>query len=352
MRIVLDGTALSVPHSGIGRYVRELAAHLPLARPGAEILTLADPNVTGGGSVLDRRWWSLGLPRQLKKAEAQLFHGTDFAVPLLGRIPSVLTIHDLSPLRAAEWNMSPPTKRIARRLPRMIKRARVVVVPSERVRQEVIERFGVHAAKVLVTPLATSDVFQPPSDRCPLPKPAHPPCILFVGKRDPRKNLPRLLRAFAASTKLGDQVMVLAGTPGPSDPEIQRELVTLGIQSRVWITGPCSEKALATLYGHARLVVYPSLYEGFGLPVLEAMACGAPVLTTRDTACADVAGDAAYLVNAESEEELTAGMEAVLGDGDVAASLRRKGLARARQFSWTRTAELTWQAYEIALSSG
>jgi len=352
MRIVLDGTALSVPHSGIGRYVRELAAHLPLVRPGAEIVMLADPNVAGGGSMLDRRWWSIGLPRRLRQFQPELFHGTDFAVPLLGSTPSVLTIHDLSPLRAAEWNMPASAKRIARRLPRMIARSRVVVVPSERVRQEVLEHFRVSADKVFVTPLAPSAVFQPPSERCPLPKPTHPPCILFVGKREPRKNLPRLLRAFAATRKLSDQVMVLAGTPGPIEQQIQKDLVTLGLQSRVWITGPCSEEALAELYGQARLVVYPSLYEGFGLPVLEAMACGAPVLTSRNTACADVAGDAAYLVDAESEEELTAGMEAVLGDSDLTASLRRKGLERARQFSWKRTAESTWQAYEIALSSG
>lgn len=352
MRIALDGTPLSVPQSGIGRYVRELAAHLPLVRPDAEVLTLADPNVTGGGSLLDRRWWSLGLPRRLKKDQAQLFHGTDFAVPLLGSTPSVLTIHDLSPFRAREWKMPATAKRIGRRLPRMIAHARAVVVPSERVRQEVLQSFRVTAGKVFVTPLAASAVFQPPSDRCPLPKPTHPPCILFVGKREPRKNLPRLLRAFAASGKLRDQVMVLAGTPGPIEAEIQGDIVALGLQSRVWISGPCSEEVLAALYGHARLVVYPSLYEGFGLPVLEAMACGAPVLTTRNTSCADVAGDAAFLVDADREDELTAGMESVLFDSDLAAALRRKGLERARQFSWKRTAELTWQAYESALSSG
>ncbi len=352
MRIVLDGTPLSVPHGGIGRYVRELAAHLPLVRPSAEIVTLADPNVAGGGSVLDRRWWSIGLPRRLRQVQAQLFHGTDFAVPMLGKTPSVLTIHDLSPLRAAEWKMPVTARRIARRLPAMVRHARVVVVPSDRVRKEVLERFHVRADKVFVTPLAASSVFQPPSERCPLPKPTHPPCVLFVGKREPRKNLTRLLRAFAASRKLQDQVMVLAGTPGPIETEIQKDLVTLGLQSRVWITGPCSEEALAELYRYARLVVYPSLYEGFGLPVLEAMACGAPVLTSRNTACADVAGDAAYLVDAECDEALTAGMETVLGDSDLAAALRRKGLERARQFSWRQTAELTWQAYEIALSSG
>jgi len=352
MRIALDGTPLSVPNSGIGRYTRELAAHLPLVRPDEEIVTLVDPNVAGGGSVLERRWWSIGLPKRLKQAQAHLFHGTDFAVPLLGSTPSVLTIHDLSPLRAQEWNMPATAKRIARRLPRTIAHARAVVVPSERVRREVLERFRIPASKVLVTPLAASDVFKPPAGRCPLPKPTHPPCILFVGKREPRKNLSRLLRAFAASSKLRDQVMVLAGPPGPMEEQIQRDLRMLGLQSRVWTTGPCTEEALAELYGHARLVVFPSLYEGFGLPVLEAMACGAPVLTSRDTACAEVAGDAAYLVDPQSQEAIMAGMEAVLGDDDLAAALRRKGLDRAGHFSWKRTAELTWQAYEIALSGG
>jgi glycosyltransferase involved in cell wall biosynthesis len=352
MRIALDATPLSVPHSGIGRYTRELIAHLPQVRPDAEILTFTDPNVTGGGSALDRRWWSWGLPRSLRQAQARLFHGTDFAVPILGQTPAVLTIHDLSPLQAREWKMPPSAKRIARRLPRMIVRAKVVLTPSERIRQEVLDRFRPPPTKVLVTPLAASAVFQPPSERCPLPKPAHPPCLLFVGKREPRKNVIRLLRALAASSKLREQSLVMAGPAGPEEPLIQATIAALGLQSRVWLTGPCSDETLAGLYSHARLVVYPSLYEGFGLPVLEAMACGAPVLTSRDTACAEVAGGAACLVDPLNEEELAAGMEAVLTDSDLAAALRRKSLERAQQFSWQKTAELTWQAYEIALSGG
>jgi glycosyltransferase involved in cell wall biosynthesis len=350
MKIALDGTPLSQPYTGIGRYTRELAAHLPLVRPDAEIALPADPNVTGGGTLLERRWWSIGLPRHLRRIEAALFHGTDFAVPMLGATPSILTIHDLSPLRAKEWKMPATARRIARRLPGMIKRARVVIVPGERVGQEVAERFPAARPKIVVTPLAVSEAFHLPSDRCPLPKPDHPPCILFAGKREPRKNLPRLLRAMASARGLRDQVIVLCGPSGWEEPELRKAIAALGLQSRVWISGPCSDETLAGLYAHARLVVYPSLYEGFGLPVLEAMACGAPVLTSKNTACADLAGGAAYLVDPLNEEEIAAGMEAVLNDGELAATLRRKGLERARQFSWKRTAELTWQAYESVLS--
>lgn len=350
MKIALDGTPLSCPHTGIGRYTRELVAHLPLVRPDVEVATPADPNVTGSGSILERRWWSIGLPRSLRQSEVSLFHGTDFAVPLLGATPAVVTIHDLSPLRAKEWDMPAAARRIARRLPRTIQRAKAVIVPSDRVRHEVEDRFPASRGRIFVTPLGLSPAFQLSSDRCPLPKPDHPPCILFVGKRDPRKNLLRVLRALASTPSLRDQVLVLSGPPGVAEEEIEKTISALGLQSRVWISAPCSDAALAGLYAHARLVVYPSLYEGFGLPVLEAMACGAPVLTSKDTACADLAGGAAYLVDPQKEKEIAAGMVAVLSDPELAATLRRKGLERAKQFSWQHTAELTWQVYESVLS--
>ncbi len=349
--IALDATPLSVPLAGIGRYTAELARHLAAAHPESQVTLLSDqpfmepagpPNLHSDprpARAWERRWWSVGLPLRLRRLRASLFHGTDFAVPFYASSPAVLTIHDLAPFRF------PHNPRVARRLPGAARRARAIIVPSERMKQEVVAELRLPDDKVFVTPLAAASCFRPGSASVGRQR----PYVLFVGTIEPRKNLVRLLNAFAR-LNWPDVKLVLAGRRAWGWEEVEARIHELGLQSRVEIAGHVPDEELADLYRGAAVFVYPSLYEGFGLPVLEAMACGAPVVTSKDTAPADVCGDAAWLVDPHSEEEIREAIEATLKNPTLAATLGRRGLARAAEFSWTRTAELTWQVYESALS--
>jgi glycosyltransferase involved in cell wall biosynthesis len=343
MNIVLDGTPVAdAPHAGIARYTAQLAAALAALHPETHITLESRPKNAG---ILDRRWWSIGLPRRLREVQASLFHGTDFAVPLgplSRRTPSVVTVHDLSPLRAREWDMPATALRVARRLPGAIRNARAVIVPSQRIKDEVLARFPNALDKTFVTPLAPAAQFVPR----PVATPSGGRYVLYVGSGQRRKNLNVLLRVWDRVRKRNTVyhnlrlIVVGDGTQMALQSEVQQ------------MTGVTDEE-LAGLYAGAAAFVYPSMYEGFGLPVLEAMACGAPVITTRDTACGDLAGSAALLVDTDTggEQQMEEALLAVLERPLLAAELREKGKARASSFSWRRTAELTWAVYELALQS-
>jgi alpha-1,3-rhamnosyl/mannosyltransferase len=330
MNIALDGTPVSdAPHTGIARYTEQLAAALQALHPEARITLESRPRNAG---ILEGRWWSIGLPRRLHEIEATLFHGTDFAVPFMSRsAPSVVTVHDLSPMRAREWDMPATAHGVGRRLPAAIRRAAAVITPSERVKAEVLERFRMAHGKTFVTPLAAAAAFYP------RPATAAGDYVLYVGSGQRRKNLDLLLRVFSRIRSRRALRLILVG----GEPQ-------MALQSEVTQMAGVSDEHLAQLYSGAAAFVYPSLYEGFGLPVLEAMACGAPVITTRETACGDLAGDAALLVEGENEQQLAA-LTSVLERSAVAAELREKGMARAKSFTWQRTAELTWHVYQLAL---
>jgi glycosyltransferase involved in cell wall biosynthesis len=257
MNIALDGTPVSdAPHTGIARYTEQLAAALGAAHPESRITLESRPQNAG---ILEGRWWSIGLPRRLQDIGAALFHGTDFAVPILGGTPSVLTVHDLSPLRAREWEMPVAALGVARRLPRAIRRAAAVITPSERVKEEVLAQFRMAQHKTFVTPLAAAAVFYPRSERSPLSGAAD--YVLYVGSGQRRKNLGLLLRVFGRVRthfrKDRDIHLIVVGG-GPQ----------MALQSEVTQMTGVSDEELAQLYSGAAAFVYPSSYEGFGLPVL------------------------------------------------------------------------------------
>jgi glycosyltransferase involved in cell wall biosynthesis len=201
-----------------------------------------------------------------------------------------------------------------------------------------MERFRMAREKTFVTPLAAAATFYP------RPVSANPEAayVLYVGSGQRRKNLDLLVRVFGRvrSRLRKDRALGLILVGGGPQMALQSEVKQM--------TG-VSDEDLAKLYSGAAAFVYPSRYEGFGLPVLEAMACGAPVITTRDAACGDLAGDSAWLVEGGNEQELEEALTAVLERPSLAAELREKGMARARSFSWQRTAEVTWAVYQVAL---
>jgi glycosyltransferase involved in cell wall biosynthesis len=320
MRIALDATPLTVSTGGIRRYTIELARALRQELPPADVLLLGQPP-----SV--RRWWSWGLPRELARRGVDVFHGTDFAVPYLPTTPAVMTVHDLSPWSAEGWNDA--SDRVRRRTPWLLRLglARFVVTPTEAIRRETIARFRLKPNRVIAVPEAASSHFRP------IPGPPPPkPYFLFVGTIGPRKNLTTIVEAWRP---LRDRANLLVAGRGTIDTEPGLRLL-----------GPVPDDDLPALYSNAGAFLFPSCYEGFGLPVLEAMQCGTPVIASRDPALVEVAGGAALHCNHDSPEQWRQAMEAALARrGDFSAA----GTCRAAQFSWAKTAKAMLGIYAQCL---
>ncbi|HTP88193.1 MAG TPA: glycosyltransferase family 1 protein [Bryobacteraceae bacterium] len=344
----LDATPLAEPAGGIARYTRELSRALaccfaedewwlvsdrPVKHPVDAPANLHLRAVRRGPAA--RRWWLIGVREEIRKLNAQVFHGTDFSVPYLPVCASVMTVHDLSP-----WTRPPiraASARVRMRTPVLLRLglATMVITPSETIRRDVMERFGLTADRVVATPLAAAPTFQP----APGEPPARP-YFLYAGMLDARKNVETIVAAWREVKKHREVDLILAGRRRsamvPDEPGLQvRESVC--------------DAGLAHLYSHAAAFLFPSLYEGFGLPVLEAMQCGAPVIASRDPAVMETAGGAATLLDAR---DVSAWKEAMLAALDTAAwraSMRERGLARAAEFSWERTARRTREVYAEAI---
>ena len=258
----------------------------------------------------------------------------------------VCTIHDLIPLDHPEWFNRRFAQWYAWLLPRLAKRVRQIIAISEFTKQRVIELLGVSAAKIVVIPNGVDARFSPRSSgEIEAAKRglsiADSRYLLCVGSLEPRKNLLRLFEAWRKAQALtpDDVVLVVAGPA--ANARVFGSAPIGNIPSRVHFTGYVSDEFLPSLYSGALAVVYPSLYEGFGLPPLEAMACGAPVVTSNNTSLPEVVGDGAVLVDPYDVDSIAEGIVRVLSSGAVRDVLRAKGLARASQFTWERTAQET-----------
>jgi glycosyltransferase involved in cell wall biosynthesis len=347
MRVAIDPTPLTLSSGGLRRYTEELSVALAETFPQDELFLVSDqpfrmPHTApinlrrGGGprNPAERRWWLWGLDRELQRLEAEMFHGTDFAVPYLPRRPGVLTLHDLSPWMDAAWHSD--AARVRQRTPLLIGLglAAMIVTPSEAVRKQAIERFRLHPDRIRAVPHAASAGFRP------MPAAPAAPYFLYAGTLEPRKNIPGLLAAWHEVRKAHPVDLVLAGRRRSDFPQLSPEP---GLQ----IIGEVSDERLAQLLAGTLAFVYPSLYEGFGLPVLEAMQCGACVITSRDPAITEIAAGAA--LQAGSHEELVRAMLDITTHPEWAEPWRERGLRRAADFSWRRTAQLTHEVYEEAL---
>jgi glycosyltransferase involved in cell wall biosynthesis len=347
--IALDATPLTVSTGGVRRYTWELSNALAREFPDDQFCLLSDqpfPHLGdlpqnlhyGGGpqSALERKWWLWGLDREMSRRGVELFHGTDFSVPYLKRRPSVVTLHDLSPWMNEIWQ--PEASRVRRRTPALLRFGipTMVITPSEAIRREAITRFGLDGDRVRSVPLAANSSF----------KPAHAnegdrPYFLFVGTLEPRKNIGRLVEAWRVVRREFDIDLVLAGRNRP-------DFTPPAPEAGLHVLGSVPEEDLAGWYSGALACVYPSLYEGFGLPVLEAMQCGAMVITSRDSAIMEVTGGQAIHVDAEDTVAFAEAMSAVARDRARFAGLRVRALARSSEFTWQRTAKRTREVYEDA----
>jgi glycosyltransferase involved in cell wall biosynthesis len=359
---------------GIATYIRGLLAGFERAGLADELVRFRYPSPAPRGLLpperraprLVRRLWreqrfladasnQLASPWEVRRAGVAAFHApSPYDLAWWYPVPLVVTIHDMAPL-------SNPTGIVRtglehRFLYRFARRAARVIAVSEFSRSEILTHLPFEPARVVVVPEAAQPGLAPPAPaRVAEVTASHGivgPYFLHVGGYDrvePRKDVSTLLAAFAEVRRRGhDATLVLAGGGGAGVPALVRSLDRLGIEEHVVRTGFVSTDDLAALYAGAAAFVFPSTYEGFGLPVLEAMTCGAPVLIARAGSLPEVGGDAVLAAAPGDVNAFATTMVELLTRAELRAELRARGFRRAAQFDWERTARMTWEVYEDA----
>jgi glycosyltransferase involved in cell wall biosynthesis len=371
MRFGLDGIPLAETKTGIGHYTFELAQALAAFAPADEFEIVSPfseasapdqplPSnlrfVSVAANGWKRRlWWSITLPRYCADAGVSLFHGTNFELPYWSRCPTVLTIHDLSLMLFPHTHEKRLVRRARLKLPRVARKADAIVTPSETVKGEVCEHLGIAPAKVFAIPEAARRSFYPASqaesaavlERLRV----EDDFVLFVGTIEPRKNVLNLVRAFAELVRDNSLrlQLVIAGKPGWLSHDLDDYLAGSAIRERVVFTGHVSDDELRALYSSCRVFVYPSLYEGFGLPLLEAMACGAPVVTSNVPSIVETVGNAARPVSPHDVHDIAQGVKSLIENDAEREHWAAAGKRHAEKFSWERTASATLDVYRKVL---
>ncbi|MCL4459347.1 MAG: glycosyltransferase family 4 protein [Chloroflexi bacterium] len=376
MRIGIDYTAAVNQGAGIGRHVRSLVSAIAEndsqneyvlfygyrgeKRPGPFLG--GRPNFQEKAIRLSDRtltiiWHRLGLPLPLDLliGRVDVFHSPDFVLPPLRSGARVLTIHDLSFLLFPEYHDEGLRTYLERAVPASLTRADQIVAVSENTKNDLICLLDAPPDRVEVVYNGLDERFAPVRDastlsdvrkRCRL----EAPFILNVGTIEPRKNLSRLIQAYAEL--LGEpgfeHQLVIAGKRGWLYDEIFDKVDELGLSKKVRFLGYVPEEDLPALYSLADLFVFPSLYEGFGLPLLEAMACGTPVIASTSSALPEVVGDAGLLVKPTDVAGLAEAMGRTLSDRDLRQDMVRKGLERSKRFTWRGAAEKILRIYQRA----
>ncbi len=375
MRIGINGHLLSFAETyrqaGVSRYIEALLQTLPQVAPDDELVVFTGPvnaqdeqqfdgkiewhhSRLPTASPLVRIAWEQTLgPLATRRSRVDLMHFPVNVVSVPPSVPQVVTVHDLAFHHFPE--QYPAAKqRYLRLMTRLsVRRAQRVIAVSESTRQDIIGLYGCPPEKVVTVPNGVGSEMQVlPADMVAqfrreqgLPE----NFMLFLGTLQPRKNLETLLRAYATITDKVDWPLVVAGATGWQFDRIFALVRQLGLEERVRFAGYVAGEQLPLWYNAASLFVYPSLYEGFGLPVLEAMACGTPVIAANTSSLPEVLGDAGLMADPRDTRGLAAAMLAVAQDSDLRQQLGRRGRERAQGFSWTRTAELTVEVYRQAL---
>jgi len=362
MRVGINVAILSTRLSGVGYYALSLVQ--ALARVGTDIEWVffgADPSVdrlprgenihieevprlVGVRRVL---WEQTMLPRLAVQAGVEILHCPDFSRPILTSFPVINTIHDLS--YYASDRFFPLARRTYKRsMVRVaIKRSVGIIADSYFTRQEILERFSIDLKRIFVIHLGV-DSEQERQERI-----TGPPFLLYVGTLEERKDIVTLVRAFThlRERRRIPHRLILVGQQGWGWPTIQDAIKSSTFRHEIDVRGYISRDEVLELYRSADVFVYPSVYEGFGLPVLEAMSCGTPVICSRAASLPEVAGDAAEYFEPSSADDLAGAIERVLESAELHALLRRKGLERARLFSWDECARKHCEVYRNVLQA-
>ncbi|HYM11015.1 MAG TPA: glycosyltransferase family 1 protein [Bryobacterales bacterium] len=362
MRFSVDAHAIGRKLTGNEVYIRSLLHGFANLDSGAEFVTyLSQRDVNGWVPsrfekryVAANRYWRLGyhLAGCLRRDRPDLIH-VQYNAPLFCPVPVVVTVHDISFIEHPEYFPAGRAWQLRLSTSNTLRRASRILTISEFSRQRIARGFGIDPDDITVTPLAAQDHFRP-LDRAAA---AHRigerygirrPYILTVGDLQPRKNQISLIRAFRELLQVEPQLphlLVLAGKDTWFAPRVREEVQRSGLDGRVVLPGFVAEEDLAPLYNAADLFVFPSLYEGFGLPAIEAMACGRPVVCSSSGSLPEVVDRAAILIDPHSIGDLVRAMRDVLRDDQLRSRMGRQSLQRAAGFSWRETARRTLDVY-------
>jgi glycosyltransferase involved in cell wall biosynthesis len=369
MLIGIDATALPPDPVGAGVYIIQLIRSLAVLETGHKFVIFAQESgrelihippkqnldwVVAPDKSPARRllWEQTILPQLVRRSGVDLLHSLHYTRPLILPCASVVTFHDMTFFLFPHLHTRskrlffPLAIRMSARL------ADALIAISESTRRDAIRLLGLSAQKIFTVPLGISEEFQPISDQALLQarRLAYnlpDEFILYVGLVEPRKNLPLLLKAYSRLiNKENTPALVIVGRFGWMYDDVLRQIDELNLKGKVYFTGYVPAQDLPIVYNLARVFVYPSLYEGFGFPPLEAMACGTPVITSAVSAMLDHVGDAGVLVPPNNEDALVQAMHTVLSNPTLRQGLAEKGLAQVAQFTWQRTALETLKVYE------
>lgn len=376
MRIALNGWFLAHhPHTGTGRYLHALLTHLPIVAPQHEywvvvpgskaLQALPDAirvqRVACGPGHLQKIWFEQNLfPAACRALKADVAHVPHWGPPLSSPAPLVVTVHDVIPLVLPDYRGGWPVRAYTALAAAATKGASLVLADSDASRRDILKHLEIAEDRVRTVYLATgpeyTSRFDPNADdaaraRYDLPE----AYVLYLGGFDTRKNVKALLAAWTwAGSAIGESYpLVLAGAlPKPNGrlfADYHALVQELDIADSVRFVGAIDEADKPAVYRGAGAFVYPSAYEGFGLPPLEAMACGTPVVTTNNGSIGEVVGDAAFLIDPDDTRKFGAGIITTVIEPSVSDHLRVRGLERARRFSWEQTARQTAEAYDAVV---
>ena len=373
--VVVEAQALRPPVSGVGRAVYELLRRLPSVAPDMRFTVWHPRGAPVPREVSSERfvfraplaptflrpvrlaWQQCLLPLHLRLGGADLLHSTSYTTALAASTPTVLTVYDTIALRFPRFCTRLNALHYRRFMPLSARRARRIIVPSEAAKRAVMEDLGVSEERIRLVPLGVAETFRPVTDADELGKareelglPAR--YILYVGNIEPRKNLTGLIEAVVEAHRAGrcTHRLVIAGRKGWRCADVFAAARHPGAAALVQVLNDVPSRLLPALYSGASVCVLPSLYEGFGLPALEAMACGAPVVATTAGALPEVVGDAALSVRPDDVRELRVAIEKVLANRFLAQRLRESGIRRAVRFTWEKAARMTADVYREVLA--
>ncbi len=357
IRVGYDVTALGLDHSGTARVAVELRPELA-KRADVDLHPLSPPASTPSlrgvrGVYRELRWYPLGLPRMTRRLDLDVVHCPVPLAPRGAPVPVLVTVHDAMQWDHPEW-FPRMTRMYGVLLVAAMRRASRVLTGTSESRRRLVAALDLDPDRVDVTPYGVAERFSPgPADNDALEEARVPrPYLLTVATLQPRKNLEAALGAFERLAGAGcEHHLVVAGARGWGDDALMARLSETRWSSRIHVLGRVSDDALVALYRGADCFVFPSRGEGFGLPPLEAMSCGTAVVASRASSLPEVVGEAGLLVDPEDVAEITEAIDRVLSSASTRATLERRGLERAREFTWARCAELTVAAYRRALGS-
>jgi glycosyltransferase involved in cell wall biosynthesis len=370
MRIGIDATTVARQPAGVGNYIVRLVRALAEEQTSHEFTVFVTPDgqaafeelpsirivpIALRGTALRTAWEQAFLPALVRRERLDLLHSPHYTMPLRLSVRSVVTFHDMTFVTHPEWHVR--SKRLF--FPLMMRwsahRATHLIANSHSTRGDLMRVLGVPPERVTAIPFGAAPEYRPMppaevkavAERYGLEAGRY---ILYVGVLEPRKNIARLVSAFARiAGEVPGAVLALGGKKGWMYDQIFEQVRRSGLGDRVRFLGYVKERDLPALYTGARVFAYPSYYEGFGFPVLEAMQCGTPVVTSNVSSLPEVAGDGALLVDPEDEAGLACALLRLVREEPLRQGLTRRALARAAQFSWSRCARQTLEVYEATV---